>query len=64
MRAPFRTAATSSQLERLDPQLADWLRKAEALPPSNPQAHFGPALVEKLAPLFATKNAAKSNAAR
>jgi hypothetical protein len=22
-------------------------------PPSNPQAHFGPALVEKLAPFFA-----------
>jgi hypothetical protein len=27
-------------------------------PPSNPQAHFGPALVDKLAPIFAsTQNA-------
>jgi Peptidase C13 family len=26
---------------------------AENLPPSNPQAHFGPAVVEKLAPMFA-----------
>jgi hypothetical protein len=43
--------------------ISEW-ELAEALPPSNPQAHFGPALVEKLAPLFATKNAARSNAAR
>jgi hypothetical protein len=39
--------------------ISEW-ELAEALPPSNPQAHFGPALVEKLAPLFA----AKSNAGR
>ncbi len=26
---------------------------ADSLTPSNPQAHFGPAVVEKLAPLFA-----------
>ncbi len=44
--------------------ISEW-ELAEALPPSNPQAHFGPALVEKLAPLFAAKsNAAKSSAAR
>ncbi|HZO45848.1 MAG TPA: C13 family peptidase [Xanthobacteraceae bacterium] len=39
--------------------ISEW-ELQEALPPSNPQAHFGPALVEKLAPLFA----AKSNAGR
>ena len=26
-------------------------------PPSNPQGHFGPALVAKLAPFFAAANA-------
>ncbi len=34
--------------------ISEW-ELAEALPPSNPQAHFGPALVEKLAPLFASQ---------
>jgi len=43
--------------------ISEW-ELAEALPPSNPQAHVGPTLVEKLAPLFAAKNAAKSSAAR
>ena len=44
--------------------ISEW-ELQEALPPSNPQAHFGPALVEKLAPLFAAKSdAAKSNPAR
>ena len=37
--------------------ISEW-ELAEALPPSNPQAHFGPALVEKLAPLFAAKSSA------
>ena len=32
----------------------DW-EKRDKLAPSNPQAHFGPALVSKLAPLFAAK---------
>ena len=35
--------------------ISEW-ELAEELPPSNPQAHFGPALVEKLAPLFAAKS--------
>ncbi len=29
----------------------------DGAPPSNPQAHFGPALVAKLAPFFASPNA-------
>ena len=32
--------------------ISEW-ELAENLSPSNPQAHFGPALVEKLAPVFA-----------
>jgi hypothetical protein len=32
---------------------------ADKLTPSNPQAHFGPALVEKLTPLFAAKASAE-----
>ena len=31
---------------------------ADNLTPSNPQAHFGPALIEKLAPVFAAKSGA------
>ena len=31
---------------------------ADDLTPSNPQAHFGAALVEKLAPVFAAKSGA------
>jgi len=34
--------------------ISEW-ELADGLPPSNPQAHFGGALVEKLAPLFAAK---------
>ena len=50
----LRSAFNSARL-----RISEW-ELTEALPPSNPQAHFGPALVEKFAPLFA----AKSNAAR
>lgn len=34
--------------------IEDW-EKRDKLAPSNPQAHFGPALVDKFAPLFAAK---------
>ena len=37
--------------------ISEW-ELADALTPSNPQAHFGPALVEKLAPVFAAKSSA------
>jgi hypothetical protein len=36
--------------------ISEW-ELAEKLSPSNPQAHFGPAVVEKLAPLFAGERA-------
>jgi hypothetical protein len=52
--ADFRSAFNGARLT-----ISEW-ELTEALPPSNPQAHFGPAMVEKLAPLFA----AKSNAGR
>jgi len=37
--------------------ISEW-ELAENLVPSNPQGHFGPALVEKLAPVFAAKSSA------
>jgi hypothetical protein len=37
--------------------ISEW-ELADNLSPSNPQAHFGPALVEKLAPVFAAKSSA------
>ena len=43
--------------------ISEW-ELAENLKPSNPQGHFGPAVVEKLAPVFAAKSGAKSGANR
>jgi hypothetical protein len=57
--ADLRSAFNGARL-----MISEW-ELAGALPPSNPQAHFGTTLVEKLAPLFAAKSsAAKSNAPR
>ena len=37
--------------------ISEW-ELTDNLTPSNPQAHFGPALIEKLAPVFAAKSGA------
>ncbi len=45
----------SSTFNRARITISEW-ELAENLAPSNPLAHFGPAVVEKLAPVFATRN--------
>ncbi|MBX9777642.1 MAG: C13 family peptidase [Xanthobacteraceae bacterium] len=47
----------SSTFNRARITISGW-ELADNLAPSNPQGHFGPALVEKLAPLFAAKSGA------
>ncbi len=47
----------SSTFNRARITISEW-ELAENLSPSNPQGHFGPAVVEKLAPVFATKSGA------
>ena len=56
-RACGRAWICSSAFNRARITISEW-ELADGLPPSNPQAHFGPALVEKLAPLFAAKSGA------